>query len=115
MFHGAVALAGESICQQEVYAALCHTALAPVHRAAGVQHYCCSKLAVEVCSAPNKFSLAGFLTPLQKPMASWKYPRKHLSRPSQKLGITIHCVQFLDIIRKLEVPKGFLKAEASCK
>lgn len=38
---------------------LCHTASAAFPWAAGVQKYCCSHLAMEVCSAPNKLSLVG--------------------------------------------------------
>lgn len=86
VLHGAVGLAAESVM---ISSALCHTDSAGFPWAAGEQQCCCSNLAVEACSAPKKFSLAGSL---RKPIATWKHPRKHLSRPSQRLGVIMQCM-----------------------
>jgi len=72
----------------EVATCCCHRPIT------GVQQHSCSNLAVEVCSAPNKFSLTGFLPPLQKPVFPWKYPGEHFSRPSERLAVVMQCMAF---------------------
>lgn len=96
---------------------LCHTASADFPWAADVQKYCCSHLAMEVCSAPDKLSLAGLFAFSAKPSVTLEVSQEGSFLAVTKSGCcnAMYGIQFLNIIRNLEVLKRFLRAVCSCK